>query len=539
VNKRCKVGADSAVFTSVHGQTNLSPEGGHLKRRRRATGYGGGIATYFGGTITGSLLSNNSASDGGGIFNADVMAISNCTRSGNTARHEGGSIKNLSKVTIVNSTLSGNYAYNGGGIMNGYTVAMYPTQATYAGGTLTMSNTTLYDNHAVGSSRIPGKGGGIFDGLCPNYTTGGQLYASNCTLSGNYADQGGGLWIFVHTPTVVLTNVTVTANVASPSYRGGGLFVSSGESVLLRNTLIARNTNAPTTWDDVYGAADSSSSHNLIGDGTGMWGISNGNGDANYNQVGVTSSNPNPIDPLLGPLQKNGGPTLTHALLAGSPALNGGTAPTAISSNSPVSANATSVTVADARYLAAVPNSTVLLIEGEQMLVTSIDINNSNKLYVQRGYNGTTAVSHAASVSVYLATDQRGQPRVRSSSQGPTIDIGAYEVSNADTELTLTSSASSAPAGQSVTFTATVSAVAPGVATLTGWVTFRDADTGQVLARVQLSVAAGSAQAQVTLSWPSAGTHHITATYNDFAPSDPDFNPDFNSSSGSLTETIT
>jgi hypothetical protein len=112
-------------------------------------------------------------------------------------------------------------------------------------------------------------------------------------------------------------------------------------------------------------------------------------------------------------------------------------------------------------------------------------------------------------------------------------------VNQANTTTTLTSSASSARAGQSVTFTATVSAVAPCVASPTGWVTFRDADTGQVLARVQLSVVAGSAQAQVTLSWPSAGTHHITATYNDFAPSDPDFNPNFNVSSASITETIT
>src|SRR4029077_7446669 len=58
--------------------------------------------------------------------------------------------------------------------------------------------------------------------------------------------------------------------------------------------------------------------YNLIGDGTGMTGLSHG---VNGNLVGSAAT---PIDPLLGPLQDNGGPTKTHALLAGSPALNAG-----------------------------------------------------------------------------------------------------------------------------------------------------------------------------------------------------------------------
>jgi hypothetical protein len=68
----------------------------------------------------------------------------------------------------------------------------------------------------------------------------------------------------------------------------------------------------------VYGALNSSGDYNLIGDGTGMTGLSNG---VNGNLVGSAAA---PLDPLLGPLQDNGGPTKTHALLAGSPALNAG-----------------------------------------------------------------------------------------------------------------------------------------------------------------------------------------------------------------------
>src|SRR5262249_34310098 len=58
--------------------------------------------------------------------------------------------------------------------------------------------------------------------------------------------------------------------------------------------------------------------NNLIGDGTGMTGLVNG---VNGNQVGTAA---NPIDPRLGPLADNGGPTLTHALLPGSPAIDAG-----------------------------------------------------------------------------------------------------------------------------------------------------------------------------------------------------------------------
>jgi len=72
------------------------------------------------------------------------------------------------------------------------------------------------------------------------------------------------------------------------------------------------------THDDVYGELDPGGDYNLIGDGTGMTGLSNG---VNGNLVGSADA---PIDPLLGPLQDNGGPTQTHALLAGSPAIDAG-----------------------------------------------------------------------------------------------------------------------------------------------------------------------------------------------------------------------
>jgi hypothetical protein len=95
------------------------------------------------------------------------------------------------------------------------------------------------------------------------------------------------------------------------------LAVGFPRSPVVHNTLIAGNFRGATR-DDVSGALDPGGDYNLIGDGTGMTGCSNG---VNGNQVGSASA---PIDPLLEPLADNGGPTQTMALLPGSPAIDAG-----------------------------------------------------------------------------------------------------------------------------------------------------------------------------------------------------------------------
>jgi hypothetical protein len=244
----------------------------------------------FPGALFGSMFGYG---QGGGLYNGGTLMVSNSTLSGNFidgwTYYEGSfdvpggaGIYNTGTLTVSNSNLSGNsasgyYGY-GGGIANT--------------GTLTVSNSTLSGNSASGS----------------------QIFFGRDALGG-----GGGIDTRGTHP-VTLTNVTLTANRASYS-RGGGLFVASGSPVL-HNTLIAGNFRNPTgtTRDDVFGALNSGGDYNLIGDGTGMTGLSDG---VNGNLVGSAAA---PIDPLLGPLQDNGGPTKTHALLAGSPALNAGDA---------------------------------------------------------------------------------------------------------------------------------------------------------------------------------------------------------------------
>jgi hypothetical protein len=149
------------------------------------------------------------------------------------------------------------------------------------------------------------------------------LTVTASTVAGNAAARdGGGLWSGQALGTCTLTNATLSTNRVNTGGlggHGGGLFVDGG-SALLHNTLIAGNFNGATgaSRDDVSGALDPGGDDNLIGDGTGLTGLSHG---VNGSIVGSAAA---PIDPLLGPLQDNGGPTPTMALLPGSPAANAG-----------------------------------------------------------------------------------------------------------------------------------------------------------------------------------------------------------------------
>jgi hypothetical protein len=255
---------------------------------------GGGIDNYSGRlTVSNSIVSGNTGGGIGNISYSSTLTVSNSIVSGiSTSYAQGGGIYNGGTLTVSNSTLSGNTAPQGGGVAND--------------GTLTVSNSTLSGNTAISY-----EGGGIY-----NY---GTLAVSNSTLSDNAAaGDGGAISAQFH---VTLTNVTITANRANTggaTSHGGGLFALLAFPVL-HNTLIADNFNGATgtTRDDVYGW-NLGGDYNLIGDGTGMRGLTNG---VNGNLVGSAAA---PIDPLLGPLADNGGPTLTHALLAGSPAIDAG-----------------------------------------------------------------------------------------------------------------------------------------------------------------------------------------------------------------------
>ncbi len=289
---------DTILFSSsVSGTIPLTQANGPLTLMKSVTivgpTSGTGVVVDGGCTFTTSCQSGT----GTGVFhvNPSVTAkISNLTiQHGNAPAGScggvtcGGGIFNFGALTVTNSTLFQNSATLGGGIEN------------QTGGVLTVTNSTLSANAATGS------GGGIDN-------SSGTVTVTNSTLSGNSASSFGG---GINNPsgTVMVTNSTLSANAATGS--GGGIETSSAP-VTLRNTLVAANTGSNP---DVHGFVASTSTYNLIGNGSGMFGISNN--DANGNQVGTSGS---PILPLLGALADNGGPTQTMELMASSPAIDAG-----------------------------------------------------------------------------------------------------------------------------------------------------------------------------------------------------------------------
>jgi CSLREA domain-containing protein len=271
-------------------------------------------------TGTGGVGSNAGASggpggDGAGIlaetgtFNfTDIIVSGNNTGDGageSGSGGYGGGIFVIGTATLTNSTISSNTTGDGsagfvgqGGLAGGI----------YNGGSLIIIGSTI-NNNSTGTSGPNGgsNGGGIFNGA--------TLRMFNCTVSGNSTTSvGGGLSVG---GTTTLTNVTITNNLSDSDNNlwgpGGGLYAFSG-NLTLNNTIVAGNFKGGTaTANDIDAPVQSSSSNNLIGTG-GSGGLTNG---VNNNQVGVSNA-------LLGPLAENGGPTRTHALLAGSSALDAG-----------------------------------------------------------------------------------------------------------------------------------------------------------------------------------------------------------------------
>jgi hypothetical protein len=206
----------------------------------------------------------------------------------------GGGILNEGSATVVNCAVSGNSATaSGGGIFSGYS-SKTPT-------TLIIDSSTLNDNFAADY------GGAIASFFFGTVTT------LNSTLSGNYAEFAGGAIVSFagnQPASVFLSNSTLAGNTC-PLHGGGISNARTGSApavVEIGNTVLKKGT----AGENIHNTNGTVTSHgyNISDDNGG--GFLTGPGD----QIKT--------DPLLGPLQDNGGPTFTHALLPGSPAIDAG-----------------------------------------------------------------------------------------------------------------------------------------------------------------------------------------------------------------------
>jgi hypothetical protein len=268
--------------------------------------------------ISGLTITNGYTNDGGGIWNDGALMLSDCTVSDNSAEY-GGGILNLwrggnATLTVTNCTVSGNSALYGGGIEN---------DAFNGGATLTITNSTISGNSGGGidnsgtnagavltitNSTISGNsGGGIANGAGPG---GATVTVINSTISDNSADYGGGISSGCSVGGVVsvtVSNSTLSGN--SAAVNGGSIYnaqYGTSATMVISNTIL----NAGNSGENIFNDGGTVTSHgfNLSSDDGG--GVLTGPGD----QINT--------DPMLGPLQDNGGPTFTHALFLGSPAIN-------------------------------------------------------------------------------------------------------------------------------------------------------------------------------------------------------------------------
>ena len=304
--------------------------------------------------------------DVGGNF-GDIVTLRGLTITGGSANSEGGGIRSSSATLVIEaSVVSGNLADfggNGGGIaiVDGSLIVLdsvvSQNRAGESGGgifadagVVTVVNSEISDNFTQGSgggifaddanvivdrSTISGNeastddGGGI-------ETDDGSITVSNSTISGNLAGDDGAA-IFTSEGDVTITDSTLTLNRAS----GDGSiaiapFFSAGQPLLtIKNSIVADNRVDINLGPNVAPVDISSS---LIGNaGNVLDAAPIGSPDADGNLVGT---NTNPIDPLLGELADNGGPTKTHELLIGSPAIDAGQTTTIIDQRGELRPNA-------------------------------------------------------------------------------------------------------------------------------------------------------------------------------------------------------
>jgi hypothetical protein len=311
-----------------------------LTLARGATDYGGAVYQSGGSLTLREVVVRDSVAteDGGGVrCQGCTLTVERSLISGNTSSKSGGGIyvisgsASVTDTLIMNNTVS-DYSWSGGGVhINGGPLFLYDdvienNSAGHGGGVymvLTDGNAaTISYSMITGNTAFQtyGSGGGV---VYNAGTGGGKLLMHSVTLTGNKADWGGGLsanaidgYALVVNSTisgntapiggsgirngssvVQLSNATITGNTgATAAVEGSGDFVAE-------NSVIAANTRTDPGGPDCN-ATITSAGYNLLGDNTGCTFVTVA-GD----QWGTGGS---PLDPHLGPLAWNGGPTSTH-----------------------------------------------------------------------------------------------------------------------------------------------------------------------------------------------------------------------------------
>ena len=300
---------------------------------------GGGIYNLSVMTITNSLVAGNTAQFGGGIDNAfmGTLAATNVEVTGNAAEDNpgdpsaGGGIENLGVMTLSDSAIHNNSAPIGAGVANGGTLTVSSSDlyanvaATRGGGLHNSFELTVETSNIYGNQAGSGGGGGL------SSESGGVLVRQTAVYNNSATGSGGGI---VHnvplgSNSFVIRNSTISGNSTSGTgggLRNAGVASTTLENVTLRNNqAVVVNGQSISVFSGTLTAKNSLIATNQSGNNCAGTIGSQGYNIANDNScsLNATADLPN-TTPLLGPLQNNGGNTLTHALLVGSPAIDSG-----------------------------------------------------------------------------------------------------------------------------------------------------------------------------------------------------------------------
>jgi len=327
---------------SVGSAANVQISGLTLSTGSNYQGLVGPIGNAGTVTVSACTIANfiNNFINNGRLFNEGTMTLSGCTltKAPIVSVEESGSAATL---TIGNSTLSDNSSIdNAGGTatviyctLSGDTAsAIYNANSSSSTGSMTINNSSIAHNSDIGRKPTVnvGTGSGPTTVVPAGNSMGGGIYMSGGTLSINsstiadneaiggssggfgdgYAGNGYGGGLYIAGGAVSINNSTLADNQAlGGAGNGGGIYNAAGPAALQMYDTVLADNSATTAGADLDGRV-TSLGHNLIGNWDG------GSGFAASDLVNVNLQ--------LSPLQNNGGPTETMALLPGSPAINAG-----------------------------------------------------------------------------------------------------------------------------------------------------------------------------------------------------------------------
>jgi hypothetical protein len=223
---------------------------------------------------------------GPGLLDKTGLVSDVTIRGGSAPFGAGASVENYGTLTLRRVTVANNVAGDsGGGLVVNANDRLVVENSTITG------NSTLIDGGGIWNN------GGAFAG------TVGSMTLTNVTISGNSAQAGAGVW---NVGVATFSNVTLVDNSATSN--GGNLKLTI-KAITVKNTIVANGAPNNCFIDNNNPGSTVSAGHNL--ESADTCGFSH-------------SSDSLDTDPMLGPLQDNGGPTFTHDLLPGSPAIDAG-----------------------------------------------------------------------------------------------------------------------------------------------------------------------------------------------------------------------